>query len=113
MAPRAPVPLREIVYTLSPYEQNIFKNMFYNWPHTVSEFVKEVRTQVQLVRSAGDGPIDADSLRVLAESGWRDPCHRHCLRQHCVSTLLHLRRLLKAQSSSPSHRMQEAPASPP
>lgn len=96
MAPRAPVPLREIVYTLSPYEQNIFKNMFYNWPHTVSEFVKEVRTQLQLVRSDGDGSIDADSPPVLAESGWRGPCHRYPLRLHCVSSLLHLRRLLTA-----------------
>jgi hypothetical protein len=43
MAPRKAIPLREIVYVLSPYEQNIFMNMFKNWPHTVSEFVKEVR----------------------------------------------------------------------
>jgi hypothetical protein len=43
MAPRKAVPLREIVYMLSPYEQNIFMNMFKNWPHTVADFVKEVR----------------------------------------------------------------------
>ena len=43
MAPRVPIALREIQYSLSPYQQDIVKQAIRNAPHAVSTFFKEVR----------------------------------------------------------------------
>lgn len=43
MAPRIPVPLREIQYSLSPYQQDLVKTAVGNAPHTAAKFIKDVR----------------------------------------------------------------------
>lgn len=40
MAPRVPIPLREIVYTLSPYQQEVFVNGIYKMPRKIAHFVQ-------------------------------------------------------------------------
>ncbi|GBF91794.1 hypothetical protein Rsub_04899 [Raphidocelis subcapitata] len=40
MAPRLPVPLREIVYTLSPYQQEVMKQGIEKLPGKAVKFVK-------------------------------------------------------------------------
>lgn len=42
MAPRQPIPVREILYQLSPYQQDVIKQTFYNAPKTFLKFWKEV-----------------------------------------------------------------------
>lgn len=42
MAPRQPIPIREILYQLSPYQQDVIKQTFYNAPKTFLKFVQEV-----------------------------------------------------------------------
>ncbi|MEW5302340.1 MAG: hypothetical protein WDW36_005139 [Sanguina aurantia] len=41
MAPRINVPIREIVYQLSPYQQDVIKNTFKNAPATFVKFMKD------------------------------------------------------------------------
>lgn len=43
MAPRQPIPVREILYQLSPYQQDVIKQTIYNAPKTFLKFWKEVR----------------------------------------------------------------------
>lgn len=42
MAPRTPVPLREIVYTLSPYQVEVLKQGVEQLPGKAMKFVKRV-----------------------------------------------------------------------
>ncbi|KAG2489875.1 hypothetical protein HYH03_011677 [Edaphochlamys debaryana] len=41
MAPRQSIPIREILYQLSPYQQDIIRQSFTNAPKTFLHFVKE------------------------------------------------------------------------
>ncbi|GLC42694.1 hypothetical protein PLESTB_001128100 [Pleodorina starrii] len=41
MAPRQSIPIREILYQLSPYQQDVLKQTFYNAPKTFLRFCKE------------------------------------------------------------------------
>ncbi|PNH01795.1 hypothetical protein TSOC_012276 [Tetrabaena socialis] len=41
MAPRQNIPLREILYQLSPYQQSVIKQSFFNAPKTFMHFVEE------------------------------------------------------------------------
>lgn len=43
MAPRVPVPLREIVYTLSPYNQEIVAKGIQKFPVKIAKFFQRVR----------------------------------------------------------------------
>jgi hypothetical protein len=43
MAPRVPIPLREVVYMLSPYQQEIMKQGIEHLPAKAAKFVKRVR----------------------------------------------------------------------
>jgi hypothetical protein len=43
MAPRLPVPLREIVYSLSPYQQSVITQTFKHAPSSISHLIAEVR----------------------------------------------------------------------
>lgn len=42
MAPRMPIPLREIVYTLSPYQQEVMKQGIEKLPGKAMKFIKRV-----------------------------------------------------------------------
>ena len=42
MAPRVPVPLREIVYSLSPYRQEVFMQGVYKLPGTIAHKLHQV-----------------------------------------------------------------------
>lgn len=54
MAPRVRVPLREIVYTLSPYQMNVVAETFKNAPKTAAKFIQDVSsTCAGRMRSAG------------------------------------------------------------
>lgn len=48
MAPRQPIPVREILYQLSPYQQDVIKQTIYNAPKTFLKFWKEVRKNLPL-----------------------------------------------------------------
>ncbi|KAG2440251.1 hypothetical protein HXX76_004363 [Chlamydomonas incerta] len=41
MAPRQNIPLREILYQLSPYQQDVIRQTFTNAPKTFLRFFKE------------------------------------------------------------------------
>ncbi|KXZ48700.1 hypothetical protein GPECTOR_26g603 [Gonium pectorale] len=41
MAPRQNIPIREILYQLSPYQQDILKQSFSNAPKTFIRFMQE------------------------------------------------------------------------
>ena len=43
MAPRVPMKFREVVYTLSPYEQTIMNGLWKNLPHKAAHFAERVR----------------------------------------------------------------------
>lgn len=45
MAPRQAIPIREILYQLSPYQQSIMSQAFYNAPKTFIKFWQEVRAE--------------------------------------------------------------------
>ena len=46
MAPRQNIPIREILYQLSPYQQDILSQAFHNAPKTFLRFWSEVRGTV-------------------------------------------------------------------
>jgi hypothetical protein len=48
MAPRASVPLREIVYTLSPYNQEIVMKGVQKLPGKIAKFFTNVSVKVSL-----------------------------------------------------------------
>lgn len=43
MAPRVPVPIREIVYTLSPYNQEIVVKGMQKFPIKIAKYFQRVR----------------------------------------------------------------------
>ena len=43
MAPRVPIPLREIVYSLSPYRQEVFMQGVYKLPGKIAHKLHQVR----------------------------------------------------------------------
>jgi hypothetical protein len=51
MAPRATVPLREIIYTLSPYNQEIVMQGVANYPGKIAKFFKNVSVYSILIIS--------------------------------------------------------------
>ncbi|KAK2080494.1 hypothetical protein QBZ16_000347 [Prototheca wickerhamii] len=46
MAPRVPMKFREVVYTLSPYEQTIMNGLWKNLPHKAAHFAERARDAV-------------------------------------------------------------------
>jgi hypothetical protein len=50
MAPRVPVPLREVVYTLSPYQQEVLMQGIEKLPGKAVKFVKRVSGSVRRVQ---------------------------------------------------------------
>jgi len=53
MAPRVPVALREIVYTLSPYQQEVLKQGIEKLPSKAIKFVKRVGSHEDVLMGMG------------------------------------------------------------
>jgi hypothetical protein len=99
MAPRPSVPLREIVYTLSPYNQEVVMQGVAKLPGKVAKFFKNVRGLLTRARSrnarhAGRRVLAAAALTPLlccSSAELVGPCHleRRAVWPHPVSVVVH------------------------
>lgn len=62
MAPRPAVPLREIVYTLSPYNQEIVMQGVAKLPGKIAKFFKNVSRLVRVSQWAPQGPLQTSCV---------------------------------------------------
>lgn len=74
MAPRVPVPLREIVYTLSPYQQEVFVKGVTKLPGKVAHFFQRVSAGLPSFVGAWQDSLAAAGPRPWSLTPRAHPC---------------------------------------
>jgi hypothetical protein len=71
MAPKQNIPLREILYQLSPYQQDVLGQAFRNAPKTFLRFVQEVRGRggPERARTSPTGRLNPEPVPCTLQKG--------------------------------------------